>query len=547
MVPTVSSSCSTVKTSYSLMLNIAFAVLMILANSMSLKVDSVRRVAVVGAGAGGLITADVLRNDGFEVVIFEKETYVGGVWKYRKSIDKSSSTPMYKSLRTNLPKQIMAYSDTTPFKKSAPSFLSHQDVQTYLEDFTQSRELLPFIKFGSTVRSISYVQNRGNSAALHTEFSSPSRWRITASLASSTTATQTSLKDCVESVDYFDAVIVCNGHYNIPLIPAAENIGEIIEFDGEIMHSIDYDTPDHFKGKSVLVVGSRSSGTDLAREISSVASVVYASDRSLGKEKSALYRNIYHKPGISSLKSKSLSRLSDSSNFLDSTLKCASQSLEDDKHETVSNASTKGLVQFADGSIVRVDIILWCTGYAYDYPFLDLDGQKCEQTVELEANTVKVTNKRKVENLYQQVFSISHPTLSFVGLPYAVVPFPLFRLQALWISSVYSRKKILPSVEKQVEWLHNKENEILVKYQGNKELAIEKFHYLGDSQWEYCRFLSDAAGIVDERQLKYIKVTEEIYNDNSLSKPAYPGAPDDYRKVEYSVDNQALTWNKVPF
>ena len=524
------------------MITIAFAVLMILANSMPLKVNSVRRVAIIGAGGGGLVTADVLRNDGFEVVIFEKETCVGGVWKYRKSLDKSSSTPMYKSLRTNLPKQIMAYSDTTPFKDSTPSYLSHEEVQTYLEDFTQSRALLPFIKFSSTVKSISYVQNRRNFPALSTESSSIPSWKITTSSATSTTATQTSLKDCTEDIDYFDAVVVCNGHYNIPLIPAESN-----RFDGEMMHSVDYDTPDHFKGKSVLVVGSRSSGTDLAREISSVASVVYASDRSLGKEKSALYRNIHHKPGISSLNSKLLSRPSDSPNFLDSTLKSISQPLEIDKCGAISNEDTKGLVQFDDGSIVKVDIILWCTGYAYDYPFLDLDGQKCDQTIELEANTVEVTNKRKVENLYQQIFSISHPTLTFVGLPYAVVPFPLFRLQALWISSVYSGIKDLPSKEKQIEWLHNKENEILMKHQGNEEFAIEKFHYLGDAQWEYCRFLSDAAGIVDERQLKYLKVTEEIYNDNSMSKPAYPGAPDNYRNVEYSLDYQNLTWKKVQF
>ena len=39
-----------------------------------------RRVCVVGAGAVGLITAHVLREDGFEVQVLTRDKSVGGVW-----------------------------------------------------------------------------------------------------------------------------------------------------------------------------------------------------------------------------------------------------------------------------------------------------------------------------------------------------------------------------------------------------------------------------------------------------------------------------------
>lgn len=67
----------------------------------------------------------------------------------------------------------------------------------------------------------------------------------------------------------FEAVCVCNGHFDDAFTPEAEGMDN---FRGKIMHAREYDTPgvDAFVGKRVLCVGSRSSGTDIAREVSSV-------------------------------------------------------------------------------------------------------------------------------------------------------------------------------------------------------------------------------------------------------------------------------------
>lgn len=52
-------------------------------NIMSSKVGIQKRIAVIGGGAAGIITADVLLDSGFAVTVFEQSDAVGGVWDYR--------------------------------------------------------------------------------------------------------------------------------------------------------------------------------------------------------------------------------------------------------------------------------------------------------------------------------------------------------------------------------------------------------------------------------------------------------------------------------
>lgn len=47
-----------------------------------------KRVAVLGAGAAGLVASRLLREAGFGVRCFEKTDSVGGVWRYR-CVDRS--------------------------------------------------------------------------------------------------------------------------------------------------------------------------------------------------------------------------------------------------------------------------------------------------------------------------------------------------------------------------------------------------------------------------------------------------------------------------
>lgn len=61
-----------------------------------------KTVAIIGAGASGLVCAKVLLEDGFDVTIFEEQKELGGVWSAEKA---------YVSLHTQQPGGTIEFSD----------------------------------------------------------------------------------------------------------------------------------------------------------------------------------------------------------------------------------------------------------------------------------------------------------------------------------------------------------------------------------------------------------------------------------------------------
>jgi hypothetical protein len=71
-------------------------------------------------------------------------------------------------------------------------------------------------------------------------------------------------------------------------------------------------------------------------------------------------------------------------------------------------------------SLPGADSIVYCTGYRYKFPFL-----------EQHPATVGLSGQQYVPGLYQHMFLPEFAeSLAFVGLPWKVVPFPQFELQA---------------------------------------------------------------------------------------------------------------------
>lgn len=60
----------------------------------------------------------------------------------------------------------------------------------------------------------------------------------------------------------FEAVVVANGHFEIPSTP---QLPQAELFKGRVVHSRHYDDPSGYEGKVVLCIGYKSSGTDVAR------------------------------------------------------------------------------------------------------------------------------------------------------------------------------------------------------------------------------------------------------------------------------------------
>jgi cation diffusion facilitator CzcD-associated flavoprotein CzcO len=235
------------------------------------------RVAVIGAGAAGLAAARVISRDtGLLPVVLEKDLQGGGVWRYQPS---AKDRPMYSGLRTNLPKELMAFREY-PFHDTniKESFVTHAQVQEYLLDYQRHFELNKYIHYGCTVRNLKVLHDTKSKLSPSSE-NWPQiqlEWTTTSTTTSTTDKHGDADVNMAPQREIFDAVLVCNGHYAAPSSPYIPGLDQY--FQGKIMHSIEYDTPEQFRDQVVLCIGGRASGADLAREISCHAKHIYLSD-----------------------------------------------------------------------------------------------------------------------------------------------------------------------------------------------------------------------------------------------------------------------------
>src|SRR5580704_3297396 len=101
-----------------------------------------RRVAVIGAGPGGLAAARYLQSEQFEPVVFEKGDRLGGQW----SGDPAHSG-VWPGMRTNTSRIMTAFSDL-PHCANSPTYLTSQAMAEYLQRYAELFELTPRIRLG---------------------------------------------------------------------------------------------------------------------------------------------------------------------------------------------------------------------------------------------------------------------------------------------------------------------------------------------------------------------------------------------------------------
>ncbi|NXU47461.1 FMO4 monooxygenase, partial [Turnix velox] len=215
----------------------------------------VQRVAVIGAGVGGLASIKCCLDEGLEPTCFERNEDIGGIWRYTDSVD-NGRVSVYRSVISNTSKEMSSFSDF-PCPEEFPVYLPHSLLLKYLEMYAQHFDLLRHIRFKTTVLS---VRRRP-------DFASSGQWEV---------VTQT---DGVQESHIFDAVMVCTGHFQKPYLPLTSFPGINTRFKGRYLHSQEYKDVEAFRGKRVLVVGIGNTGGDVAVELSHVAAKVFLSAR----------------------------------------------------------------------------------------------------------------------------------------------------------------------------------------------------------------------------------------------------------------------------
>lgn len=205
------------------------------------------RVAVIGAGALGLMAMKNLKEDGFEVTGYEARTWVGGLWK--PSDDNKLSA--LESTVFNSSKYRTAISDY-PFPDDTDDFPTAPQLHRYLEGYCDHFGLRHLIHFSTPVKSMRYEHGKWL-LEVQPEGAPGSR------------------------IDTFDKVVVSIGSFVTPKVPTVEGIET---FQGQIMHSIQFQDPSRFKGHNVLIVGLHATAQDITAALAGYANKVYLSHRS---------------------------------------------------------------------------------------------------------------------------------------------------------------------------------------------------------------------------------------------------------------------------
>eukprot|EP01038_Epipyxis_sp_PR26KG_P007866 gene7866-10675_t len=208
-----------------------------------------KHFCIIGGGSSGLIVMKELTALGHQVTCFEKLPSIGGVYirSYKNTILTTSSL-------------LTAWSDYSDGLENQPKFWTAEEYLEYLNNFAKKFDLMKNINFRHAVELVRkdeetgkwMVTVRGGVACDNCErLGGPSSYADEPEAEPRTLA--------------FDGVCICSGTNTFTSLP--EFPGQD-KFKGEIIHSEKYRTPEVFKGKRVLIVGSGESGSDITNEIS---------------------------------------------------------------------------------------------------------------------------------------------------------------------------------------------------------------------------------------------------------------------------------------
>ena len=385
-------------------------------------------VGIIGAGVSGLVTAKTIREHGFSVVVFERETELGGVW---------ASTRRYPNVTTQNTRDTYTFSDF-PMPKHYPEWPTGQQVQEYLTNYARQFNILPFIRFGTSVERAEAIAGGAGGWTIHTrQHGQPDQVPV-------------------------DFLVVCNGVFsepNMPAIPGRELFG------GTVLHSTEFRQKhlDAARNQKVAVVGFAKSAHDILSQVSNVSDKPVCIYRQAKWKMPRIfwglnfkylllhrfgeslfpYRTLFgihkflHGPlgkPVTDLLVKTLG------NLVSAQLKLKQSGLMPDKpFDSIANCAigltadhfyeraASGDIQLEQGEIDRfvpdgvvltsgkhiaADQVIFATGFQQTVPFFD------------EAVSRRIRNQKGWFQLYRNVLPVDVPNLSFVGYnPSLFTPF----------------------------------------------------------------------------------------------------------------------------
>jgi cation diffusion facilitator CzcD-associated flavoprotein CzcO len=376
-------------------------------------------VCVIGAGSAGIAMCRSLSVRGIPFQAYERGSDLGGLWRYPAP---GGGSCAYPSLFANTSKTVMQY-PSYPMPDDYPDYPHHTQVARYFDAYADHYGLREHISFGTEVAAV--------------EQTADGRWQVV-------------LGD--GSAHLYRAVAVASGgRHGASVYGAYEG-----KFTGRELHSFEYDGPQGFAGKTVVVLGLGATSADISTEVSRVAAATYLSARTghyvvpkiiegrpidrlspfmkrLSVEQrrpllSLMIKLVHgdmtayglpkppYKPGQGPLIS--------NSEFLPAI--AHGRITAKPVIESVDGAT----VRFADGHSVEADAIIHCTGYRISYPFL---------------SPALVGAGDDAPPLYHLVVPPETDGLYFIGLLHSMMSLmPLAEHQAEWVGDLLAGDVTLP-------------------------------------------------------------------------------------------------------
>ncbi|KAJ3571599.1 hypothetical protein NPX13_g5322 [Xylaria arbuscula] len=402
----------------------------------------IQRVAVIGAGFSGVVSAAHLIKEGFKVTVYERTGRIGGVWYYDKQVDRDPPFPnlvppaqnwrdveaeglskeealilhgppgtCYAGLKNNVPTSLMK-SCLLPWPEGTEEFIDQGRIVQYLQDIARLHGVTENVQFYTRVESV--TKPAGNT-----------QWIVkTSTLQAEGDAFSVSRRS-----ESFDRVVVASGHYHIPFVPDTRGLSAWkARFAGRVIHSKKYRTPEPFRGKTILLVGAGASALDIAREVCAVGGKVIQSRRESKYDLTG--------PRLP----EEVERVAMVAEFL---AKETDTSIS--RWTEQGSAAIPGQVVLEDGTVLEnIDYVVIATGYITSYPFLEDLEQPHVAWEDADERVVITADGYTTHNLHKDIFYIPDPTLAFIGVSALVSTFSLFDFQAKVLAKVFAGHVKLP-------------------------------------------------------------------------------------------------------
>ena len=377
--------------------------------------------AIIGAGSSGIAAAKALHERGLQLHCFEASDRVGGNWVFA---NKNGMSAAYRDLHINTSRERMEYSDF-PMPKTYPDFPHHTHIAAYFDSYVDRFGFRDRIRFETAIER---AEQRPDGT-----------WELT---------------DSRGAKRAYDMLIVANGHHwdarwPEPAFPGSD------EFTGVQLHAHDYRDNELLRGRDVVVLGMGNSAMDIAVESSQVARRTHLAARRgawiipkylFGRPLDQLATNPHTPIWLAALVFELVLR------FHTGPLERYGLPRPDHRigqaHPTISgrildtiihgdvtprpNIARLGAdwVQFADGTRVHADVVIYCTGYRISFPFFD-------------PGFVSAPDNR-IE-LFRRVFAPGDRSVAFVGLlqPLGAI-MPLAEAQGQWLADYLHGRYHLP-------------------------------------------------------------------------------------------------------